>query len=350
VKYGKIRIEDGNLIFTKHMRVNSLPCKDILWAYMRREGLEGGVQKQLIANSLIIVTRRRKRYQFEMTEREVTDCLQLLKALNPDMATGFPRGARIPLRSLQNTRDLGALMATDGRHILPRKLIRSGTLYHMSLADQDTLLEEYHLSKVIDLRTRNEQLEKPDPVMSGVHYRNLPIFEEDTFGLSRNMDLMEVAMKFPDDPDQFMKKQYESLILDQFSVKQYARFLDMILRQEEGAVLWHCSMGKDRAGVATALLLCALGIPREVIREDFVKTNQYLHGELEYMIRYLESRTIVDNRLMDAVQILFTVKKEYLDAVFQLIEKKYGSVEHFLRKALYLTPKAMEDLRNKYLV
>ena len=46
MKFGKIRIEDGNFIFAKRMLINYLPCKDILWAYMRREGVEGGMHKQ----------------------------------------------------------------------------------------------------------------------------------------------------------------------------------------------------------------------------------------------------------------------------------------------------------------
>ena len=93
MKYGKIRIEDGNLIFTKHMMANYLPCRDILWAYKRREGVEGGVQKQISTSYLVIVTRRRKRYKFDMTEQEISDCIQLLKALNPGIVTGFPREA-----------------------------------------------------------------------------------------------------------------------------------------------------------------------------------------------------------------------------------------------------------------
>ena len=71
MKYGKIRIEDGNLIFSKHMMMNYLPCKDILWAYKRKEGVEGGAQKQFSTSSLVIITRRKKRYQFDLTDREV---------------------------------------------------------------------------------------------------------------------------------------------------------------------------------------------------------------------------------------------------------------------------------------
>lgn len=115
MRYGKIRIEDGNLIFLRHMIQNNLPCRDIVWAYIHREGenAEAAV-KQMISNYLVIITRRKKRYRFEMTEHEAQDCLRLLKILNPDMATGFPRGGRLPLLNLPNTRDLGAL-AHKGR-------------------------------------------------------------------------------------------------------------------------------------------------------------------------------------------------------------------------------------------
>lgn len=350
MKYGKIRIEDGNLIFAKHMMMNYLPCRDILWAYKRREGVEGGVQKQISTSYLVIVTKRRKRYKFDMTEPEISNCIQLLKALNPEIITGFPKGSRIHLRSLPNTRDLGALTTEDGRMILPKRLIRSGNLYHISLVDQDVLQKEYHLTEVIDFRTKAEILEKPDVVMDGVKYTEIPILDDETAGISQSGSLMEMIIKFDQVPDFFIQKQYQNFIRDQFCVKQYARFIDILLHHEEGAVLWHCSAGKDRVGVGTAILLCALGVPKKTIREDFMKTNLYMEEEMQHMVRYLESMTIVDNAVMDKVRLLYKVKGEYLDTVFDTIEQEYGTVERFLKKALYLTPKAVEALRNKYLV
>lgn len=350
MKYGKIRIEDGNFIFSKHMMLNYLPCKDILWAYTWKEGVEGGAQKQFSTSSLVIITRRRKRYQFEMTDKELKNCLQLLKALNPEMVTGFPQGSRIPLQSLPNTRDLGALETEDGRHILPKRLLRSGNLYHISITDQDTLLNDYHLTTVVDFRTRMECLEKPDCIMEGVQYHEIPIVDEETLGITRSGSLMKLLSDFKEIPEEFMLKQYETLVHDEYCVKQYARFLDVLLQQDEGAVLWHCSAGKDRAGVATVLLLCALGVPKKTIYEDFKKTNMYLDKEMEYMIRFLETKMIVDNPTMDKIRLFYKVKEEYLDVVFDTIKKDYGSMEMFMKKALYMNPKNIEILRKKYLV
>lgn len=203
---------------------------------------------------------------------------------------------------------------------------------------------------MIDLRTRYEILEKPDIVMDGVKYREIPIIDEETAGISQAGNLMDMIKKFDRIPDEFLHKQYQNLVRDQYSVRQYARFMDVILNHEDGAILWHCSAGKDRAGVGTALLLCALGVPRKTIQEDFLKTNLYLEEEMQHMVRYLETKTIVDSRIMDKVRILYKVKSEYLDTVFQTIEQDYGSVEHFMKKALYLNPKSIETLKNKYLV
>ena len=350
MRFGKIRIEDGNLIFARHRMLNNLPCKDIIWAYMRREGVEGGKQKQFTTSSLVVITRRRKRYQFDMTDREIQECIQILKALNPEMATGFPRGGRIHLQSLPNTRDLGALMTKDGRHILPRKLLRSGSLYHVSLADQDMLLEDYKLSTVIDFRTEAEREQKPDTIMKGVEYYPIPILDEETSGITQAGTLMDMLIKFDQVLDEFMCKQYENLVRDEICIKQYANFLDVVLHQKKGAVLWHCSAGKDRVGIGTALLLYALGVPRKTIKEDFLKTNVYLDNEMQHMVRYLETRMIVTPEIMDKVRLLYKVKGEYLDTAFRTIEKDYGSVDYFMRKALYMNPKTIEALRNKYLV
>lgn len=350
MRFGKIRIEDGNLIFSKHMMLNSLPCKDIIWAYMRREGVEGGQQKQFTTSSLVLITKRRKRYQFDMTDREIQECIQILKALNPDIATGFPKGGRIHLQSLPNTRDLGAIATSDGRHILPKRLIRSGALYHVSLADQDTLLGNYHLTTVIDFRTEAEREQKPDTVMKGVKYYRSPVLDEETTGITCAGNLMDMLTGFDEIPDEFIRKQYETMVRDQICIKQYANFLDVILHQKKGAVLWHCNAGKDRAGVGTALLLYALGVPRKTIKEDFLKSNVYLDTEMQHMIRFLETKMIVDTDIMDKIRLLYKVKGEYLDTVFRTIEKDYGSVELFMKKALYMTPKTIEALRNKYLV
>ena len=77
---------------------------------------------------------------------------------------------RIPLEGLHNTRDLGGFEAADGRHIRPKKLLRSGQLAGMTKKDQRVLLEEYRLRTDVDFRTGQEKAEAPDPALPGVEY------------------------------------------------------------------------------------------------------------------------------------------------------------------------------------
>lgn len=350
MKFGKIQIEGGHLNYTRHMMINSLPCEDILWAYMRRESADESAVKQVISNYLVVVTRRKKRYKFDMTEREVQECIRILKMLNPAMAVGYPKGGRIHLQSLPNTRDLGALTTDGGLHIIPRKLLRSGDLYHLSMSDKEILADEYNLKTVVDFRTEAERRERPDTIMAGVEYYHIPIFDEDGVGLSREKKDVRAFMENTENAQDFMQKQYETIIRDQYSIKQYAKFLDLILHHKDGAILWHCSMGKDRAGVGTILLLSALGVPEDTIREDYLRTNRYLEGDRRYMERLMETKGAVGAEMEQKLDILFQVKESYIDAVFRVIREEYGSMDKFLRKGLYLTPKAKEELCDKYLL
>ena len=347
MKFGKIRIEDGNMIFTKRVKTNTLPCSEILWAYRRRE--ETG-KNQEYSESVCVVTRYHKKYQFEMSGDEVVSCIKELQKLNPSMATGLPKGGRIPFQGLANTRDLGGFKSEDGRLILPRKLIRSGDLYHLSHEDKKTLKEKYGLSKVIDFRTMQEKERKPDTKLEGVTYVFNPILDEATLGITRENSMVDDVTSSKMDMGEFLEKVYRKLIKDPYAVDQYAQFIDELLHQDEGAVLYHCSAGKDRVGVGTALLLSALGIPRPVIMEDYLRTNEYLEEEAQYMIQLLETKMIVSPQIYSNVQAAFGVRRSYLEGVFRVIEEQYGSMDMFLKKKMYLSPKALEQLRNKYLI
>ena len=93
-----------------------------------------------------------------------------------------------------------------------------------------------------------------------------------------------------------------------------------------------------------------LDIATLTIMEDYLRTNRCLEEDQQHMIRLLETKMIVDNEVMDKIKALYRVKEEYLEAVFDAIRQDYGSEEMFLKRALYMTPKAVDSLRKKYLV
>lgn len=347
MRYGKIRIEDGKIIFTKRVKTYTLPCSEIIWAYRRKEE---SAEHRGIVHVVCIITRLRKKYRFEMSEEEAQECVKTLLEINPSMAVGYPRGARIPMQGLPNTRDLGGLKTLDGRKILPHRLIRSGDLYHLSFEDRRTLLEECHLTKVIDFRTERERQKKPDTILEGVTYISHPILDETAVGVTREGNFLEELASLKTDMSTFLEKVYRELVTDPYSTDQYAKFFDELLLQEDGAVLYHCSVGKDRVGVGTALLLSALGVPREVIMEDYLRTNEYLKPEAEYVIQLLETRMVVTPQIYSNVQAAFSARKTYLESVFDVIEGQYGTMDVYLKKEMYLSPRLLEQLRCRFLI
>lgn len=93
---------------------------------------------------------------------------------------------RLNFSTLNNTRDLGGLSTTDGRTVVPGRLIRSGHLYFASAEDQAKLADM--LDTVVDFRNTGEQQEKPDPVFPGVREYSIPILGKLTAGISHETE------------------------------------------------------------------------------------------------------------------------------------------------------------------
>ena len=73
LNYGNIRIEDGMIYYTSHRFTNTLPCRDIIWAYHRKESVGNEADKnarKLAAGNLVLMTNRAKQYQFPMSEKD----------------------------------------------------------------------------------------------------------------------------------------------------------------------------------------------------------------------------------------------------------------------------------------
>lgn len=263
---------------------------------------------------------------------------------------------KIQLEKVYNTRDLGGFKTLDGRAIRPHKLIRSGELYNLSDNDKKILLNEYELKTIIDFRTKTERTEKPDPVLSGVNVVINPILEEKTLGITKEnnsqTDSNSMLIKYIDksnfNGEKYMMNIYRSIICDSFPLKQYRNFFNILLHTKNGALLWHCSAGKDRVGVGTALLLSALDVPKELIVEDYLIVNEFTKNQIDSLVNIIASKVknITDIR---HIQALFEVKESYINSVFDAIDSNFGSMKNFLEKELNLTSERLNILKEMYL-
>ena len=172
------------------------------------------------------------------------------------------------LTTIRNIRDLGGTPTADGRVIRPRCLIRSAHLGSASEEDLLFLRKEAGLSAVLDLRTNQERLEKPDHA-EGLAYLPIPVIDDLRAGITHEQAAEE--KEFPD-----MAFLYRLMVTRPATQAGFSRALRHIFTWDygKGALLWHCTEGKDRCGMTTALVLEALGVDRDTILRDYLETNR----------------------------------------------------------------------------
>lgn len=240
----------------------------------------------------------------------------------------------IPFTGLPNTRDLGGLPAADDRTIRSGMLLRSGALGFARGNDLQRLHDEYHLQLVVDLRNDDELAELPDPMdaFPGARFVHANILTEQTVGITQEKEAkalakLEAASR-DRDPVAFMTLLYPHMLLEDSGIAGYRLLFQALLACEQGAALWHCYVGRDRCGIASALVEAALGVPEQEMLADYLATNVYAPAELT-------ASGPADTRLFMAVR----------DAA----EREFGGFLGYITDALAITRGEIHDLRLRYL-
>ena len=251
---------------------------------------------------------------------------------------------------LHNTRDLGGMRTTDGYVIKPGCLYRSGHLAGISEDDAEGL--SGFVRTVIDFRTDEERKEQPDREIPGAANIHMSVVDSLTPGISREKgsmrDMLKELLFKSEEARRYMCGLYRALVSD-FPISQYRRFFQ-ILRDAEGGVLWHCTAGKDRAGIASVLVEEALGVGREQIVDDYLATNEYLKEEVQHLAKYIKAQAGTnDERADESIRYLFGAERDYLKSYYEAVDEKYGGFDAFLREGLGVDEIIRKELREKYL-
>ena len=258
---------------------------------------------------------------------------------------------QIILNGTQNTRTLSNLINKECRHIKEDLLIRSDALNKIDLDDQKTLVEDYKLKRIFDLRTDAEIYGKPDVVMDGVQHIHNPILGSDKIGISKKGEKEDfdafVALLHKNGVESsrnYMLRTYTTLVELDFACKGYSKFLKELLNPVDGASLWHCSAGKDRAGFATILVLYLLDFDFEVIVEDYLATNLFYKNNVERLTKKY------GDEFLPILNSLFGVEKAYIDKLIETCEKLYGGFDKYIKEILNFSEEEKEKLKEIYLI
>ena len=258
----------------------------------------------------------------------------------------------IDFNKLNNARDLGGMKTSDGRTIKSGKLIRSEHLTDVSKNDEKKLLSI--IDTVIDLRTNEERNDDPDVALDGVDNLHIPIIESLAQGISADgkidLFLQRAMTSSPERSKKHMCDMYGSFVQSDFSVSQFSKFIKVLKRKREKAVLFHCTAGKDRAGTASALIELILGVSKNDVTADYLRTNEYLQKNIIDMTKRAKNQVnITDVNADKALYYLFAADEEYITSFYNAIESRFGGLNSFIENGLKLTKDDVALLKRLYL-
>ena len=251
---------------------------------------------------------------------------------------------RFGMQGTPNFRDFGGYRTADGRQVKWGFLFRSGQL--SSLSDQDLdLLASLELDLICDFRRLEEQQSDPSrlPQKRPPRIARLPIVPG-----SNSRFFEEAETQLQDGPGAMFDFMGEiNREFAEGNSDTYARMFSEILQQDNARFLVHCAAGKDRTGFAAAIILLALGVPRDVVIRDYMLTGRYFTPEKE--LERLRVKYQMEHMDAESIRPMLEVHEDYLERALNVIEQNYESVEHYLEDALGVGPEQLRVLRSRYL-
>jgi protein-tyrosine phosphatase len=243
----------------------------------------------------------------------------------------------IKLQGAVNFRDIGGYETEDGRHVKWGKLYRSGELSHLTDADVNTL-NQLSITYVADFRGPAEVKTAPDKIPVTATRVSLAAGSEHT-GDSSYMKQMLMAAK-----DSGLIPFYSDI--HALGDRYKPLFEELLQVSPDSAVLFHCTAGKDRTGIAAALILSALNVDQKKILEDYLASDYYRRNENERSIKGMMAVYKMD---ASTARNLMGVKETYIMATFHAIEANYGSIGNYLDTVMGLTAPKRALLQKKFL-
>ncbi|AMO55296.1 hypothetical protein GZ77_10980 [Endozoicomonas montiporae] len=261
-----------------------------------------------------------------------------------------PRGKHhrhIPMETPHNLRTLAGISTQDGSVIASGKLYRSDSIAQLPTLSQK-YLDALDLRVVTDFRSSLEQQNTPHQrcVESiRVIHRPIPVMGDNGRAeMTRVLQTVDSA----DEVARWLSDLYCSMVIDFSDV--YAEWLHSLLSVDSYPQLYHCTAGKDRTGVATALLLKLLDVDDGQIMEDYLLSNDL---SADYITARMTGKStfswMPEKASTDLLRPLLSVQKEFLQVMFSHINEECGSFSHYAQQRLGMAEKEIRQLKNNLL-
>lgn len=240
----------------------------------------------------------------------------------------------LPVPGALNIRDLGGYRTRRG-HVTRWRSLYRGDSPHLMPPEGDAVLRVAGLRSVIDLRSGPETQDEPNPlaVAPGVAYHPIPLFDD------LAPTIQDIKARNSDD-----------LLLDLYMEALNAQsgavhaVLATIAAAPEGAVLFHCTAGKDRTGIIAALLLGAADVERAEIVADYAQTGAHIVPLVERLL----ARTRANGGDPVTHARFLRCDAPTMEAMLDRIERRHGSITGYLTD-IGLAVSDIEALRDRLL-
>jgi protein-tyrosine phosphatase len=248
---------------------------------------------------------------------------------------------------IANFRDLGGYPTADGRQVKWGVLYRAASLSQPSRADLRGL-QQLHLATLIDFRSAAEKAAEPDhlPDPAGFKVVAIPTLDDGNKAMvGEIMQRIESGNFAGFNPDALMleaNRQFASTFTPQFR-----QFIQTVQAADGAPVAWHCSAGKDRTGFAAAILLRILGVPQDVVMQDYMASQHHALDARRSQLLLL--RVFKGEEAADKLAALMGVEEAWLRAGFEQIDARWGNFDNYVREGLGLSAADVAQLKDRLL-
>ena len=248
----------------------------------------------------------------------------------------------IPFEGAANFRDYGGYKTVNGRTVKWRQLFRSDQLSRLTEKDQQQF-SRLDIRVVFDFRRKDEREKDPNlfPLSATPETVALPIDPGSAFGFAEGIgggtiDSLTVAS--------FMCDINKDFVINQ--ADKYRQMFNRLLNHDEGGSLVHCAAGKDRTGFAVAMILSALGVPRDTVFADYMLTAQYF--PIDKAIARASKKYQWPGE-PEVLRPMLEVRPDYLQSAFDIIDQQFPMIEDYLQEVLGVGQAERDWLQARYL-
>lgn len=251
----------------------------------------------------------------------------------------------IQIKKVNNFRTVGNIKNTEGRTLKSGKLYRSAHLHKLKKKSFDDI-EKLGIKEVIDLRNSKEISQSPDQLPAETVYKKYSAFEDEGDQLAQAKKLVLKGKVNASDADKRMIDFYREYVTENPAT---IKVIITEILDSKDPVLYHCTAGKDRTGIVTALILTILKFDKKTIYNEYLLSNNFRKGLVEKRLRLANSLHFIYPKMdLQVLEKLSWVEKRYLDAAFGEIDKKYGSTDAYIQQVLGISDTKREEYIQKF--